>query len=266
VTAAIDSAFQFGRNGLGCPVIFSSGNLGLEQPDTVAYPARLPSCLAVGAIDDFLDERWLYSQYGTTLDLVAPSGYTCFQGDVWTLDQMYNAGYNPNLTESCNGAVYWGCTSPTTGNDIDYDCNFGGTSAAAPIVSGAAALLLSKKPTLTAQQVYNILDSSAVTQLAWGPLPDTPHVEYGYGRVDAFRAILSISRGDLNNDGAIGNILDQTFLVNRIFRGGPYPFPSPLMDDCNCDGTANNILDLTFLIDFIFRGSGIPPKNPCFKF
>ena len=62
--------------------------------------------------------------------------------------------------------------------------------------------------------------------------------------------------GDLNGDGNVGNILDLTFLVNRIFRGGPESNP-PQAGDVNCDGGNGNILDLTKIVDRIFR-SGPP--------
>ncbi len=68
------------------------------------------------------------------------------------------------------------------------------------------------------------------------------------------------SRGDLNNDGTDANILDLTFAVNRIFRGGP-PAVCPQEADVNSDGTSSNILDLTFLVNRIFRGG--PPAGPC---
>ena len=67
-------------------------------------------------------------------------------------------------------------------------------------------------------------------------------------------------RGDLNGDGTDANILDLTFAVDRIFRGGP---ASACIEeaDVNDDGTPHNILDLTFLVDRIFRGG--PAPGPC---
>jgi hypothetical protein len=64
-------------------------------------------------------------------------------------------------------------------------------------------------------------------------------------------------RGDCNYDGTDANILDLTFLVDRIFRGGP-PAPCPEEADINSDGTTSNILDLTYLVDRIFRGGPAP--------
>ena len=64
-------------------------------------------------------------------------------------------------------------------------------------------------------------------------------------------------RGDVNDDGTDANILDLTFLVDRIFRSGP-PAICTEEADVNSDGTSSNILDLTFLVDRIFRG-GLAP-------
>jgi len=67
-------------------------------------------------------------------------------------------------------------------------------------------------------------------------------------------------RGDVNHDGLDANILDLTYLVDRIFRGGPPAFCA-VEADLNSDGTPSNIIDLTFLVDRIFRGG--PPSGPC---
>lgn len=120
-------------------MIFASGNGGTSFPGQVGYPAKLPFVLAVGATQ-LNDYRWSYSQYGSTLDLVAPSGNTNFNGDVWTMDQMSSLGWNPTESSNC----------PPGSNDQDYDCHFGGASAACPLVAGTAALLLAKDSTLSA--------------------------------------------------------------------------------------------------------------------
>jgi len=65
------------------------------------------------------------------------------------------------------------------------------------------------------------------------------------------------NRGDINGDDTDANILDLTYLVDYIFRGGPAP-GCPNEADVNSDGTSANILDLTFLVDRVFRGGPAP--------
>jgi len=67
-------------------------------------------------------------------------------------------------------------------------------------------------------------------------------------------------RGDVNADLADANILDLTFLVDRIFRGGPAPYDLEEAD-VKVDGGIN-ILDLTFMVDRIFRGGPAPLQCP----
>lgn len=67
--------------------------------------------------------------------------------------------------------------------------------------------------------------------------------------------------GDVNWDGTDANIIDMTYLIDFIFRGGPPP-PCPLEADLNGDGSSANTLDLTYLIDFIFRGGADPVDCP----
>ncbi len=69
------------------------------------------------------------------------------------------------------------------------------------------------------------------------------------------------SSGDINDDGSDANILDLTYLVDFIFRGGLLA-PCDEKADLNNDGTPSNILDLTYLVDFIFRGG--PAPGPCY--
>lgn len=57
------------------------------------------------------------------------------------------------------------------------------------------------------------------------------------------------------------NILDMTYMIDAVFRGGPSP-PCPEEADVNGDEVNGNVLDITFLIDHFFRG-GPAPSHLC---
>jgi hypothetical protein len=61
--------------------------------------------------------------------------------------------------------------------------------------------------------------------------------------------------GDANGDGTI-NILDVTFLINYVYKGGPPPDPLVAVD-CNGDYRVN-ILDITYLISYLYMGGADP--------
>ena len=259
INYALLFAYLNGREGKGVPLIFSADNEGYFWciHEIVGYPARLEACFAVAALK-LNDSAWYYNTCGPEMDIAAPSGDMSLLGNMWSLDQMDTLGYN--LLDT--GAT-WDC--PTlSGNDYDYMCHFGGTSGACPIVSGVASLILAKDPSLTANEVYNILRYSAQTELDWGTVTP-PDYQYGYGRVDAFRAILSLARGDADNSDAY-DISDLVFLVDFLFHSGAAPFPSVLLGDSNCDSSVD-VDDLTYLIAFIFGDpAGPAPVKPCFEY
>ena len=64
-------------------------------------------------------------------------------------------------------------------------------------------------------------------------------------------------RGDINGDGTHNSVLDMSYLIDTIFRGGPAS-PCPKEADLNSDGNPATILDLTFIVDDIFRGGPVP--------
>lgn len=72
-------------------------------------------------------------------------------------------------------------------NDTNYWMTSNGTSMAAPQVTGIVALLLQANPNLTALQVKEILESTATEDAQTGI---TPNNIYGYGKVNAYEAIL----------------------------------------------------------------------------
>lgn len=68
-------------------------------------------------------------------------------------------------------------------------------------------------------------------------------------------------RGDFNGNGVNADVIDLTYLIDDIFRGGPAS-PCPEEADINNDGKISTILDLTFLIDVIYRGGAAPDSCP----
>ena len=113
-------------------------------------------------------EFWWGSNYGAELDIMAPGVH------MYTTDIGGAAGYDPG--------------------DFFYD--FNGTSSAAPVVSGVAALVLGLNPDLTATQVENILTSTADDLGAAGWDSET-----GWGRVNAFVALLAEPTEQIFRDG-----------------------------------------------------------------
>ena len=133
----------------------------------VAYPAAFPESIAVGASSD-LDCRSAYSQYGSALSFVAPSsgGYT----DITTTDRMGPFGYNG--TEN-------------------YTSTFSGTSAATPLASGIAALLVAQNYYLTAEQVRQVLQDTA-DKVGLDPYESGRNDRMGFGRINAGAALASL--------------------------------------------------------------------------
>ncbi|MEX1020201.1 MAG: S8 family serine peptidase [Litorilinea sp.] len=159
----------------GALLVASAGNcvLGQPCPVPVGYPAAYPEVLAVGA-STLYDARAYYSATGAELDLLAPGGDTAARIlSLWPADRSLKCGeQNFRLI----------------GNDA-Y-CYAVGTSSAAALVSGAAALLLSVQPDLSAADVRAILLETA------HHLPFAAD-QVGAGRLDLRAAMRYITPGDL---------------------------------------------------------------------
>lgn len=130
----------------------------------IDYPANHPDTIAVGASTNF-DYRADYSQYGTGLDFVAPSGGGSL--GIYTTDRTGSDGY-------------------VTGGD--YNSDFSGTSAACPLAAGVGALVLSKNPTITASEVRAIMRNSS-EKIGAVSYIEGVNPYYGYGRINAAAAL-----------------------------------------------------------------------------
>ncbi len=168
--STVQYALDVGRGGLGCIVLFASGN----EDGAVTFPAAYPQTIAVGATSP-CDERktpsscdgvtsW-GSNFGTQLTVVAPGVLMA------TTDNTGSGGF-------VNG---------------EYMAGFGGTSAATPVVAGAMALLLSQDATLTATEAQTILEVSSDDQVG-PPGQDAPgfDIHFGHGRLNLANLLVQI--------------------------------------------------------------------------
>ena len=126
LSEAIDYAYN---NNIS--VIVSTGN----QNSSIQYPAKYSNSFAIGSTDpdDTRSDPFFWdsssgSNYGPELDFVAPGNF------IYGLNHLSNTNYN----------YYWG-----------------GTSQAAPHVTGLISLLLSEVPSLTVENIREILINSS---------------------------------------------------------------------------------------------------------
>ena len=136
----------------GVLLVAAAGNTA-KLDNAVIYPAAFPQVLAVGATDES-DKIADFSQHHSYVGVSAPGVHIV--STFWR-----GAGYGSYVSAS-------------------------GTSAAAPHVSGLAALILSVNPALTNTRVRQIIESTADDLGAPGK-----DDYYGAGRIDARKAVLA---------------------------------------------------------------------------
>jgi len=221
---------------------------------SVQYPGLSRYAIAVGATNKF-DTRIFYSAGGDSLDIVAPGK------EIFTLDRMGDLGAVP-IPYSCS--YLW----------PSYHCDFDGTSASCAIAAGIAARVLARAPEAkggtwdqpgaygrTFDYIRDVLTGSA-DDMAGGDNTPCWDVEYGYGRVNAHKAMIAVAGGDPNNSGTI-DVDDVTYLIAYIFTGGAAPEPHLAAGDADCSGEIS-IDDVVYLIAYIFTG-GPGPRAACFE-
>lgn len=150
-------------------VVAAAGN---EGSGTVAYPARAPDVISVGAttIDRCLA---YYSNDGSRLDLVAPGG-----GDDAYLTGESNCNPNrslPNIYQMTFGSA----SRPW---HFGYPGNWDGTSMAAPHVAAAAAMVIASGVIGRHPTPDQILHRLEVTAQPLGG--SQPNRNYGWGLLD----------------------------------------------------------------------------------
>jgi subtilisin family serine protease len=182
-----DEAFEYAFD-KNVVVVVAAGNRG-SGTDRVGAPATIPGVLAVGGVDPSGAASNSASTQGITIGLSAPS------------ERLIGVSADGSL-------VQWN-----------------GTSGAAPIVAGIAALVRAAHPELDADNVLNRLIQTAKPAAGASTTPDKL---YGYGLVDAARAVSSSPVASVSEN-PLGSLTEWIRLYRRAdAEPAPEPSASPV--------------------------------------
>lgn len=220
---ALGRALSQGRQGRGAVVVFAAGNGGADDDSNRDGYANHPGVLAVGAVDH-TGRPPAYAEPGVNVLVSAPSMSLLRRAeggaDIWTTDLT-----GPR-----------GLSGGTQTESADYAAFAGGTSAAAPMVSGVVALMLQANPALSWRDVRWLLARTA-RAASLGTLAAEPsvmnshgyHPMVGFGRVHAgdsiaaarvFRGLPAERRCDsglLSIQQSIGDAPDAGLSLDHLF-------------------------------------------------
>jgi subtilisin family serine protease/subtilisin-like proprotein convertase family protein len=195
INAALTWGTTLGREGQGATYFFASGNgfaSSISEPAVQA--GSIPGVIAVGATNNKA-ERSNYSNYGSQLDIVAPSNDT-------------RAGYLAIETTDRLGASGY-AAGDYTGTGAT---GFGGTSSATPLATGIGALVLSQAQSLAVPlsptQLRGYLRNA--TDLFGGYSFDIntgKNIEVGYGRLNASTAVRGVGIPEISVVSTLSEIL-----------------------------------------------------------
>lgn len=255
--AALENNALQGRDGLGNVMIFAAGNDGWDGGNVNYNPfANSRYVIPVAAIDYQGQQSW-YSEPGASL-LVSAYSSSAYRDrtsvGITTTDLVGEQGYS----------------------DGNYTDRFGGTSSAAPLVSGIVALMLEANPNLTWRDVQHILVETAQKN-------DPNHRDwvqnsaglwvnhnYGFGAVDAtlvtqaamnwevVQPEISITSGaiDIVGRDAEGNI-DHTIL-DRLPKNNTTGVEIPDFDATGITDSVTILEDIKIeKIEIVFDAKGL---------
>jgi subtilisin family serine protease/Tol biopolymer transport system component len=154
----------------GLVLVAAAGNDAVDVK--MFSPADLDPVIAVAAVDHLDQPSW-FSNWGGKIELAAPGG-----GDA--APPRYEPYYSVLSLQA--GPYDWRLAMQADNGEILQ--RLGGTSMAAPHVSGVAALILSRHPEFTAEQVRQALRNGA-DDLG----PPGRDARYGFGRLNAANSV-----------------------------------------------------------------------------
>ena len=183
INNALVAGTTIGRNGIGATYLFATGN---NSSGTVGQPAaqaaNIAGVIAVGATTN-QGVRSSYSQFGSPLDLVAPSNGGTLAID--TTDRTGASGYASGDYTGTGGT------------------GFGGTSSATPLAAGIAALAIAQADvvgvTIRPAELRAMMRNN--TDLIGGATYDIvtgKNNEYGFGRINAATMLSGIGNPEIS--------------------------------------------------------------------
>jgi subtilisin family serine protease len=168
--ASTDAALEYAY-GEGVVIFAATAN---ANTSAIAYPSNHNKVISVGA--------------------ASPSGQrkneTSSDGEYWWGSNYgINTQDNPKAVDIMAPTILPATDITGSGGyeSGNYDLYFNGTSCATPYAAGVAALILSKDPTLTPAQVWNVMKNSATDMTYDGGAGWDRYT--GYGMVNAYAAL-----------------------------------------------------------------------------
>ncbi len=237
---ALADAVTNGRGGKGSIIVFAAGNDREEGFDAnTDNLTNSPYTISVAAIDN-TGKVSVYSTPGDSILVGAPSLSWYYTTETVVIpaeneddedtvvQQVVRHEYGPIVTTDRMGENGYNA-APSPQGDYAYD--FGGTSAAAPEVSGVVALMLEANPDLGYRDVQDIL---ALTARNVDPAADWTingaanwngggmHVnrDVGYGLVDATAAVRLAETWDRQSTTANLEIFSGQRVVDEVVPDG----------------------------------------------